>query len=84
MCVHTKTETEREARYKNTLSHADLYLDKSNCDKVTLQLQKSMEVIYLPHQAISALSSESGREGGREEERETEGDLASMCEWCVN
>ncbi len=70
------------------LSHADLYLDKSNCDKVTLQLQQSMEVIYLPHQAISALSSERKREGGRETEREregeTEGDLASMCEWCVN
>jgi len=37
-----------------------------------------MEVIYLPHQAISALSSERRKEGEREE------DLASMCEWCVN
>lgn len=60
------------------LSLADLYLDKSNCDKVTLQLQKSMEVIYLPQQAISALSSERMREGERKE------DLASTCEWCVN
>lgn len=54
------------------LSQADMYLDKSNCDKVTLQLQQSMEVIYLPHQAISALSSE--RESERDGEREREGE----------
>ena len=60
----------KKKKKEHMLSNADLYLDKSNCDKVTLQLQQSMEVIYLPHQAISALSS--AREGKRERERERE------------
>lgn len=52
---------------KHILSQTDVYLDKSNCDKVTLQQQQSMEVIYLPHRAISALSSDGRRENDREE-----------------
>ena len=71
----------KKKKKKRILSQADVYLDKSNCDKVTLQQQQSMEVIYLPHgQFLLCLQTE----GGRTTERSAGGALASVGEQCGN
>lgn len=92
-CRHSGTFWKKKKKKKPMLSQADVYLDESNCDKVTLQLQQidGSNLFTSPGNFCSVFGrwGEVGGEGirgraGVAREGVADEDLASACERCVN